>query len=149
MMTNTDLNAFWRPPAAATLLAAAFLVAFIPFRRLAKGTSKLKPLRQVILSPRDTLISSISSKQALTLAYPPSLLPGARDVDTQYGTMRVYEWGPLDGLKVLLVHGDSTPAPILGPIGHALVARGCRVMMFGMPSWLVLYTRAHRFALLR
>ncbi len=45
--------------------------------------------------------------------------------------MRVYEWGPKDGKKMLFIHGDTTPAPILGPVAHNLVKRGCRVMMFG------------------
>lgn len=45
--------------------------------------------------------------------------------------MRVYEWGSEDGMKILLVHGDTTPAPMLGPIAEELVSRGCRVMMIG------------------
>lgn len=91
-----------------------------------------KPLPRRIPSPRDTLLPQISSKQAAALPYPPDLFPGARDVTTPYGVMRVYEWGPKDGGKVLFIHGDTTPAPILGPIAHNLSSRGCRVMMFGM-----------------
>ena len=100
--------------------------------RFTKSSNQSRQTPQTIPSPRDTLIPFISSKEALKLPYSPELLPGARDVDTHYGTMRVYEWGPEDGQKVVLVHGDATPAPMLAPIAHALVARGCRVMMFGM-----------------
>ena len=84
-----------------------------------------------VSSPRDTLIPFLSSDQANALPYPPNFLPGARDVDTFYGTMRVYEWGPEHGDKVLLVHGDTTPVPMLGPIAQALVQAGCRVMLVG------------------
>ena len=106
-------------------------VSSILIYRLAKSSNPSRQTPRTIPSPRDTLIPFISSKEALDLPYSPDLLPGARDVGTQYGTMRVYEWGPEDGQKVVLVHGDTNPAPMLAPIAHALVARGCRVMMFG------------------
>ncbi|KAI9376667.1 Alpha/Beta hydrolase protein [Aspergillus egyptiacus] len=63
---------------------------------------------------------------------PLDALPGARDVPTPYGSMRVYEWGPEDGPKVLLVHGITTPCISLGGLAHALVDRGCRVMLFDL-----------------
>ena len=91
-----------------------------------------RPIPRMIPSPRDTLLPNISSAQAAALPYPPDILPGARDVTTPYGTMRVYEWGPKDGDKVLFIHGDTTPAPMLGPVARNLVERGCRVMIFGM-----------------
>ncbi len=66
----------------------------------------------VVKSPRESLPRSPS--HIADLPYPPDVLPGARDVDSPYGTMRVYEWGPEDGRKVLLVHGISTPSIALG-----------------------------------
>jgi hypothetical protein len=48
----------------------------------------------------------------------------------QYGAIRVYEWGPEDGRKVLLVHGVTTSCLTLGAIAHGLVEKGCRVMLF-------------------
>ena len=84
-----------------------------------------------ILSPRDTLLPLLSPDEAVTLPYSPQLLPGSRDVESPYGTMRLYEWGPKEGRKVLLLHGDTTPAPILGPIAHGLGNRGCRVLVIG------------------
>lgn len=65
------------------------------------------------------------------LPYLPDALPGARDVETPYGSIRVYEWGPENGERVLFVHGISTPIVALGDLGHEMVARGYRVMMFG------------------
>ena len=90
---------------------------------------------QTIPSPRDTLLPKLSPTEATALPYPNDLLPGARDVATPYGMMRVYEWGPKDGSKVLFIHGDTTPAPILGPVARDLVDKGCRVMMFGTSIW--------------
>ncbi|KAI0817863.1 alpha/beta-hydrolase [Xylaria sp. FL0064] len=66
------------------------------------------------------------------LPYPPDALPGARDVETPYGSIRVYEWGPQDGERVLFVHGISTPVVALGDLGHEMVVRGYRVMMFDL-----------------
>ena len=93
--------------------------------------TRQRPRQPTIPSPRDTLLPHLSAEQAANLPYPPDLLPGARDVATPYGVMRVYEWGPETGDKVIFIHGDATPAPILGPIAHDLVEKGCRVMMFG------------------
>ncbi|KAH8162582.1 hypothetical protein CIB48_g5674 [Xylaria polymorpha] len=84
-----------------------------------------------IQSLRETLIPFITAEEAATLAYPPDALPGARDVETFYGTMRVYEWGPADGGKVLFVHGDATPCLIFAKIAQGLVDPGFRVMLFG------------------
>lgn len=51
---------------------------------------------------------------------------------TQYGTIRVYEFGPEQGRKVLMVHGISTSCMTLSDIAHSLVEKGCRVMMFDL-----------------
>ncbi|KAK2610396.1 hypothetical protein N8I77_003830 [Diaporthe amygdali] len=79
-----------------------------------------------------TLIPFISAEEAATMAYPPDALPGARDIDTFYGAMRVYEWGPADGEKVLFVHGDATPCLIFSNIAQGLVDAGHRVMLFDL-----------------
>ncbi|KAK8048596.1 hypothetical protein PG994_010326 [Apiospora phragmitis] len=65
------------------------------------------------------------------LPYPPSgALPGARDVATPYGSVRVYEWGPGDGERVLLLAGISTPTLSLGDLAWEMSGRGYRVMLF-------------------
>jgi hypothetical protein len=47
--------------------------------------------------------------------------------------MRVYEFGPEDGEKVLFVHGISTPCVTLAPLANAIAKRGYRVMLFVSP----------------
>jgi pimeloyl-ACP methyl ester carboxylesterase len=102
-----------------------------------------------ILSPRATQLPSLSEAEKEKLPFPPDLFPGGREVDSpvshmsckerpranlvsQYGTIRVYEWGPETGRKVLLVHGISTPCLSLGGVANALVEKGCRVMLFDL-----------------
>ncbi|KAI1121348.1 Alpha/Beta hydrolase protein [Nemania abortiva] len=85
-----------------------------------------------IQSPLATLIPFITPEEAAALAYPPDALPGARDVETFYGTMRVYEWGPVGGEKVLFVHGDATPSLVFSKIAQGLVDSGYRVMLFDL-----------------
>jgi hypothetical protein len=80
-------------------------------------------------SPLASVRSSPSDKDH---PLPLDALPGARDIQTPYGSMRVYEWGPEDGRKVLLVHGITTPCISLGGLAHALVDQGCRVMLFDL-----------------
>lgn len=44
--------------------------------------------------------------------------------------MRVYEWGPEDGEKVLFIHGISTSCMTVSKLAQAMVDRGHRVMIF-------------------
>ncbi|KAJ5337790.1 hypothetical protein N7452_004518 [Penicillium brevicompactum] len=86
----------------------------------------------VLVSPRSTVLPGISESENRQLPLPTDVLPGARDVASPYGSTRVYEWGPENGPKVLLVHGITTPCLSLGGLAHALVDRGCRVMLFDL-----------------
>jgi len=65
-------------------------------------------------SPLTTLLPELSSEKTEHLPYPPDAYPGARDVVSPYGSLRVYEWGPEDGRKVFLVHGIANPCIALG-----------------------------------
>ncbi|KAK3394445.1 Alpha/Beta hydrolase protein [Podospora didyma] len=88
---------------------------------------------RVIPSPLSTVIPRLSEEETKRLQYRSDAFPGARDVLTPYGSIRVYEWGPEDGPKVLFVHGISTTCMTLGPLAHAMVKeKGCRVMMFDL-----------------
>lgn len=87
--------------------------------------------RKIIPSPRTTLLPKLSASQVASLGYPPDALPGSRDVKTPHGYMRVYEWGPVDGRKVVMVHGDATAAPLFKRIADILVKARCRVLCFG------------------
>lgn len=115
-------------------IAMSIVVAFAIATLLRRPRRFNEPasLRRKLPSPRETLLPYLSGEKAAMLPYPPNLLPGARDVETSYGVMRVYEWGPENGRKVLMVHGDTTPGPMFGPIAGELVGRGCRVMILGM-----------------
>lgn len=108
-----------------TVVTLPFLL-YLPF-----VSTKPKVCGKRILSPRDTLLPFLSGTQVATLSYSPNILPGARDIKTPYGTMRCYEWGPEEGRKVVMVHGDTTPGPMFGPIAVSLVKRGCRVLILG------------------
>lgn len=115
-------------------LAAASVIGFAALLRLGAASKSSNLPRDAIPSPRATLLPGISATKTSALPYPPNMFPGAREVGTPYGIMRVYEWGPEEGKKVVMIHGDTTPAPLLGPIAMALVERGCRVMMLGKPA---------------
>jgi hypothetical protein len=87
---------------------------------------------KIISSPLRKVTTSLSHEEKKNLPLPLDVFPGARDVFTPYGSIRVYEWGPEDGPKVLFVHGISTPSLALGGLAHALVDQGYRVMMFDL-----------------
>ena len=86
---------------------------------------------RIIDSPLPRIQKTLTREQQKRLPYAPDALEGARDIATPFGSIRVYEWGPEDGKKVLLVHGISTPCIALGGLAEELVHRGCRVMLFG------------------
>lgn len=112
----------------ACLLASALCLCGSSARwMLSRQASKTK----IIPSPRSTLLPHLDVDEVAALVYPPDLLPGGRNVETPYGTMRVFEWGPEDGEKVLLLHGVGTPAIALGQLAKELVRGGYRVMLFG------------------
>jgi hypothetical protein len=90
-----------------------------------------EPSDHVVASPLKTLLPNLSEQEIYGLPYPPDLFPGARDVQTPYGSLRVYEWGPENGRKVLFVHGISTPCLSLGLVAEKLAENGYRVMLFG------------------
>ncbi|KAK8032806.1 hypothetical protein PG991_002204 [Apiospora marii] len=86
----------------------------------------------IIPSPRTSAaLRGMTQAERDALPYPPEgALPGARDVPTPYGSVRVYEWGPADGERVLLIAGISTPTVSLGDLAWEMSERGYRVMLF-------------------
>lgn len=90
---------------------------------------------KIIESPLSHVLTLTRTEQE-RLPFPPDILPGARDVSSPYGSIRVHEWGPEDGRRVLLVHGISTPGVALYSMADELVKNGCRVMLFGGFIWL-------------
>ncbi|KAK4097523.1 alpha/beta-hydrolase [Parathielavia hyrcaniae] len=88
---------------------------------------------KIARSPLRSLLPKLSQDDFDKLEYKPDNFPGARDVETPYGSVRVYEWGPVTGDKVLFVHGISTSCITLTKLAHALVQeKGCRVMLFDL-----------------
>ncbi|KAL2203476.1 alpha/beta-hydrolase [Sarocladium strictum] len=65
-----------------------------------------------------------------SVLYPPDVFPGARDVDTPYGIIKVFEWGPVNGEKVLIMQGIGTPSLGYAGLAHEVVANGYRVMTY-------------------
>ncbi|KAJ4366762.1 hypothetical protein N0V83_007287 [Neocucurbitaria cava] len=108
------------------IIGAASLSSLILLRSVAGSTSPRVP--KPIPSPREVLPPEVLRASP----YPPNALEGARDIDTPYGSIRVYEWGPKEGKRVLLIHGMSTPSVALSDLAHKLVKKGCRVMVFDL-----------------
>lgn len=127
--TADFLSASWADHRAQLpLLAASFALGLLTQSLIRSGD----PEKSVIPSPRSTLLPGLSEQESRTLPLPNDVLPGGRDVESPYGTLRVYEWGREDGPKVLMVHGITTPCIALGGLAHALVDRGCRVILFDL-----------------
>ncbi|KAK6843569.1 C6 and C2H2 transcription factor RegA-like protein [Apiospora arundinis] len=88
--------------------------------------------KQILPGPLTTSLPYLSKDEIKDLPYQPDHFPGARDVETPYGNIRVYEFGPEDGRKVLFIHGISTSCMTLSEIANGIAAKGCRVMLFDL-----------------
>ena len=90
------------PRQAALLYNLAFLILppFVFYKIARLVLEELEPARNPVYTAKRPLAAQDPAK----LPYPPDCLPGARDVDTPYGNIRVYEWGPEDGRKLSLIH---------------------------------------------
>ena len=123
-----------RHPFTLPIVLLGFQLGFSLGRKLYKIKTGLAQDDQIVPSPLKSLLPKLSPAEAISLPYPPDAYPGIRDVASPYGNLRVYEWGPEDGRKVLLVHGIWTPCIAVGAIAHGLADRGCRVMMLDLPG---------------
>ncbi|EPS42225.1 hypothetical protein H072_3965 [Dactylellina haptotyla CBS 200.50] len=88
----------------------------------------------IIPSPEKTLLPKLSAEEQGDLAYHPRSLPGGRWLSTPTGRIRVYEFGPEDGKRVLFIHGISTPSIVARDILTSLANKGCRVLTFDLPG---------------
>ena len=109
------------------LFAASGTALYLVIKRIPASQSQSR----VFPSPRETVLPTLSAAEVEDLPDPPDAQFGARDVATPYGSLRVYEWGPENGEKVLLLHGISTPSIALNGVATELVKQGRRVMLFG------------------
>ena len=128
-MTSVALGRF-RVPAPQLYLIAGASLSGLFFLRYVSSSLRADKFK-TSSSPRETTLPRLSGDELKKLPYPPNALPGARDIDSPYGSIRVYEWGPEDGEKILLIHGISTPSIALTDLAYKLVEKGCRVMLFG------------------
>jgi pimeloyl-ACP methyl ester carboxylesterase len=111
-------------------IATPTILYFLSKAALAYFTSSTPPKDKIYRSPLSTIIQT---NQFATCDYPPTSLPGARDIPTPYGSIRTYEWGPPTGRKILFVHGISTPCIALAALASELVEQhGCRVLLFDL-----------------
>lgn len=124
---TSALGRFRLPAPHVYLIAGASLGGLLFLRHV--STSLRADKYSNVLSLKHNIYASIEDVE--TLPYPPDAIPGARDVESPYGSIRVYEWGPEDGEKILLIHGISTPSIALTDLANKLVEKGCRVMLFG------------------
>ncbi|KAI1466798.1 alpha/beta-hydrolase [Daldinia caldariorum] len=114
-----------------TAVIATTVVTTVALISLARRT--LRPeKRAVIPGPLTTTLPKLSDAARSEIPYQPDTFPGARDVVTPYGNIRVYEFGPEDGRKVLFLHGISTSCMTLKSIAMPLAEKGCRVMLFDL-----------------
>ncbi|KAI0125975.1 putative alpha/beta hydrolase family protein [Xylariales sp. AK1849] len=122
-----DVPAESRPVA----VVATTVVTTVALLSLARWS--LYPRRtQVIAGPMTTTIPKLSKDELAKAPYQPDHFPGGRDVVTPYGNIHVYEFGPEDGRKVLLLHGISTSCMTLTAIANDLAGKGCRVMCYDL-----------------
>ncbi|KAM0559671.1 hypothetical protein ACHAPJ_004195 [Fusarium lateritium] len=114
------------------LVATTTIFSTIVFIILARAL--LYPARRsTINNPlKEGVYDKSNADKLKNLVYQPDQFPGARDVETPYGSIRVYEFGPETGEKVFFVHGISTPCITLAPLALALAKRGYRVMLFDL-----------------
>ncbi|KAJ1331546.1 2-hydroxy-6-oxonona-2,4-dienedioate hydrolase [Microdochium nivale] len=114
-----------------TTLVATTVVATIALLSLSRHV--LWPQRQrIIRGPVSTAFPRIPKAERDKIIYKHDHFPGGRDVETPYGNIHVYEFGPEDGRKVLFIHGISTSCMTLEDIVRPLVRRGCRVLLFDL-----------------
>ena len=107
---------------------ASFAIGIALQSLITKGRPELTTLH----APPRSIAGVASNENGYGHPLPTDVLPGARDVVTPYGTIRVYEWGPEYGPKVAFVHGITTPCIALGGLAHALADRGFRVLLFDL-----------------
>lgn len=115
---------------AITSIATPVLAFYLARTLAAQLESPHPPKDKIYRAPRS---SAVQNSQLATCAYPPTSLPGARDIPTPYGSIRTYEWGPTTGRKILFIHGISTPCISLAGLAQELVEQhGCRVLLFDL-----------------
>ena len=130
LLLSTRIESFSLPrtmftyPILTTTALLSSISIYLLYKSSFRSSSSPTTSSPSISSPSKDVPLSKSAK----LPYPSDVFPGARDVQSPYGSLRVYEWGPESGRKVLFVHGMSVPCMSLGMFDQSScgeVACGC------------------------
>ncbi|KAJ3493151.1 hypothetical protein NLG97_g4916 [Lecanicillium saksenae] len=130
---------FTRPSGTTAAIAGAATASLClgVYLRVRPALVELRPLpvdRHILRARTRDAVSSTEKAEGVAdvSPYRTDEFPGGRQVRTAYGTMQVFEWGPRDGEKVVLLHGIGTPCIALGDMAREFVAKGYRVMLFDL-----------------
>ncbi|ORY71794.1 putative alpha/beta hydrolase [Pseudomassariella vexata] len=130
MLGADQLSAARKSPFLHTLILAACLALYMLLRNVFRDIEH-RPEEHTITRSK----ARVEAEQRQRLTGSPYLtdtFPGGRQFKTVYGTIQVFEWGPEDGEKVLIVHGLATPCISMGNMAKEFVSKGCRVMIFDL-----------------
>ena len=126
----SDLSMASSPVRISLLAGLATLGLYAAFQHHRSRVNRRR-IHSVTPSPLNAVLQGSTAERRADLPYRPDGLPGARTVETPWGSCRAYEWGDEKGLKVLLIHGISTPCISLRGVALDLVSKGCRVLLYG------------------
>ncbi|KAK0662058.1 putative hydrolase [Cercophora samala] len=132
---NMSLFQYFIPDRSNTPLIVALTASITTITLILLNRILYPPLPKLLRSPLKTVLPTLPKDELEKLEYKPDTFPGARDVETPYGSIRVYEFGPVGAAKVLLVHGISTPCTTLTKLALSLAnhpSRPSRVMLFDL-----------------
>lgn len=99
------------------------------------GAATLAAIRiafAIASSPDPKIIRAPARETGKDSDHPTTYYPGERDIDTPYGSIRAYEFGPEDGEKVLFIHGITTPCAVFTGILPKMVEAGYRVCTYDL-----------------
>ncbi|KAF9970710.1 hypothetical protein BGZ73_006539, partial [Actinomortierella ambigua] len=114
-MTRSNVT----PRALATVAVAAWAIKKLVSPQDNHNNAPLASLRH---APRE--ITSTS-------AYPEDYYPGGQYVTLPQGEMHYFLFGPADSdIKIVFVHGLSTPASVYNKIARHMAENGCQVLLF-------------------
>lgn len=129
MLDLNPLLAVRQAPLLGALTAAVFLALY--FRLPPAFRDIQHPPEEHTITHSKARVEAEQRQRFTETPYLTDAFPGGRQFKTVYGTIQVFEWGPEDGEKVLMVHGLGTPCIALGDMAKEFVSQGYRVMIFG------------------
>lgn len=129
MFDPNQLLAVRQVPFLAALIAAVCFALYIQLRSVFRDMQH--PPEEHTITRAKARVEAEERQRHTEPPYLTDAFPGGRQFKTVYGTIQVFEWGPEEGEKVLMVHGLGTPCIALGDMAKEFVSKGYRVMIFG------------------